>query len=105
MVSVSTKNAYKIGGKFDVDDACQSLLTANRASAGASIAWKRCHPRLLQIGLIVATLAWVIPLKAATAPPSDALVAAAKQEGQLVLYSSESDKQVDDTNKAFEAKY
>ena len=35
----------------------------------------------------------------------EALIAAAKKEGQLVLYSSESDKQVADTSKAFEAKY
>jgi iron(III) transport system substrate-binding protein len=34
-----------------------------------------------------------------------ALIAAAKKEGEVVIYSSESDKQVADTNKAFEAKY
>lgn len=37
--------------------------------------------------------------------PMDALIAAAKKEGEFVLYSSESDKQMADTNKAFEAKY
>jgi iron(III) transport system substrate-binding protein len=35
----------------------------------------------------------------------EALIAAAKKEGELVIYSSESDKQVSDTSKAFEAKY
>ena len=34
----------------------------------------------------------------------EALIAAAKKEGELVIYSSESDKQVADTTKAFEAK-
>ncbi len=42
---------------------------------------------------------------AAAQSPMDALIAAAKKEGELVLYSSESDKQMADTNKAFEAKY
>jgi hypothetical protein len=35
----------------------------------------------------------------------EALVAAAKKEGEVVVYSAESDKQVADTSKAFEAKY
>ena len=37
--------------------------------------------------------------------PLQALIAAAKQEGEVVVYSAESDKQVADTSKAFEAKY
>ena len=35
----------------------------------------------------------------------EALIAAAKKEGELVIYSSESDKQVAETSKAFEARY
>jgi len=35
----------------------------------------------------------------------DALIAAAKKEGEVVIYTSESDKQYVDTNRAFEAKY
>jgi iron(III) transport system substrate-binding protein len=45
------------------------------------------------------------PAVAADQVIPDALIAAAKKEGEVVIYSSESDKQVADTSKAFEAKY
>ena len=49
----------------------------------------------------------VVPALAQVDDPKamEALIAAAKKEGELVIYSSESDKQVADTSKAFEAKY
>jgi iron(III) transport system substrate-binding protein len=94
-----------------MDDSYQPRLAANDASVGSSGARKCRHPRLLYMGFFVATLASMITFdampsaRAAASPTYDALVAAAKQEGELILYSSESDKQVDDTNKAFEARY
>jgi ABC-type Fe3+ transport system substrate-binding protein len=42
---------------------------------------------------------------AADGPNLQALVDAARKEGEVVVYSAESDKQVADTSKAFEAKY
>ncbi len=60
-------------------------------------------------GVLVAALAGSVALLAPHAAraqtPMDALIAAAKKEGEVVVYSSESDKQVADTSKAFEAKY
>jgi iron(III) transport system substrate-binding protein len=65
-------------------------------------AWTRLTAAAIGAGLLLATTA----SRAADDPKAlEALVAAAKKEGQLVLYSSESDKQVADTSKAFEAKY
>ena len=42
---------------------------------------------------------------AADGPAMQALIDAARKEGEVVVYSAESDKQVADTSKAFEAKY
>ncbi|MBN8478641.1 MAG: substrate-binding domain-containing protein [Burkholderiales bacterium] len=57
-------------------------------------------------GVVALALALgVAPRPVVAQTPLDALIAAAKKEGEFVLYSSESDKQMADTNKAFEAKY
>lgn len=50
-------------------------------------------------------LAGVAPALAADSAAMEALIAAARKEGEVVVYSAESDKQVADTSKAFEAKY
>lgn len=55
------------------------------------------------VASILLPVAWG-PFSVAASPMDD-LIAAAKKEGEVVLYSSESDKQVADTSKAFEAKY
>lgn len=69
---------------------CRSVLVRVGCAAAASLV------------LATATLpAWAVDDPKAM----EALVAAAKKEGELVIYSSESDKQVADTTKGFEAKY
>ena len=57
--------------------------------------------------MLVSTTAtvWGHGALAADSAAMEALIAAAKKEGEVVVYSAESDKQVADTSKAFEAKY
>lgn len=68
---------------------------------------RRRAPRMVRLGIaatlsIMALVGW---RSAAAQDTMEALVAAAKKEGEVVVYSAESDKQVADTSKAFEAKY
>jgi iron(III) transport system substrate-binding protein len=61
--------------------------------------------RVLLIGAALVAAAMGAPVAAADSPAMQALIDAARKEGEVVVYSAESDKQVADTSKAFEAKY
>jgi iron(III) transport system substrate-binding protein len=59
----------------------------------------------LRFALAALALALSHVAAGADSPALQALIDAAKKEGEVVVYSAESDKQVADTSKAFEAKY
>jgi iron(III) transport system substrate-binding protein len=78
-----------------------------RASSGRGGDRSAIASRLgrLAVASIALAMASAPALAVDDAKAMEALIAAAKKAGQLVIYSSESDKQVADTSKAFEAKY
>jgi iron(III) transport system substrate-binding protein len=61
--------------------------------------------RLALVVALVVAISGAPVASAADSPAMKALIDAAKKEGEVVVYSAESDKQVADTSKAFEAKY
>jgi iron(III) transport system substrate-binding protein len=75
------------------------------SSSGAPRRTFHARRTLLCVAATFALTAAAPVLAVDDAKAMEALIAAAKKEGQLVIYSSESDKQVADTSKAFEAKY
>lgn len=76
---------------------------------GHAIACCRGRRRIIRLGMAMmvsmTAMVWGHGTLAADSPAMESLIAAAKKEGEVVVYSAESDKQVADTSKAFEAKY
>jgi ABC-type Fe3+ transport system substrate-binding protein len=68
---------------------------------------RRRGPRFLRlVSTVMLSVIALVGWRSATAQDAmEALIAAAKKEGEVVVYSAESDKQVADTSRAFEARY
>lgn len=88
-------SASKVGSR--------TVGTSNHCRAGRA-SWFVRFGRAAAASIALA-MAAAPGLAVADSKAMEALIAAAKKEGTLVIYSSESDNQVADTTKAFEAKY